>query len=657
MRTLNIPQIDSDSSRYRQSFRDVLVIGQSVEFPLKSLVTSETAFVELKLTGELTLKELNSSNSFPQETVISESEIPENLTIQANTYSEKVNDRTLDIYLLDCQKKVIRTYYFDFTVLQVCLDVDADRDGVVEENNPHKADWKIGENGYGAILVVNSDQDVDSSYPDFDYEDYRLNGLLDIKDCSFMVVRKIGPKRLPSGCNLIVSVSRSDSRYIRIFDELDSSGHEIVGPGRRKEKLRERDLKKDLFLAIEGLHYQDEDFDGEIFVKLSLVKDDETLYTDRVRFQVAPWIMTPHTLSPKTAYILRTSSGSNHELIQELHKVVAEAKAQLEVVPPNDYRGDRWMQDEIEIGYTESPGHFMYVVLDSPRDRGLDDFPEKELLGTDFGHVTRTNENAGTLDSFGNLEVSPPVIVNGVNYAFGRILFGGDHPDAPEYSTRMVKNIRDFLYAQKIQSPIELFSDWLDVGHIDEFMTFVPTDTEKGFKLLLASPRKCYELLKSLEKENHGDLLLRQRTGKISIKELLEDELLFDDNQRFQDYIDWNRTILKEKLGLIEANIIDIPALFQAVGSKGRAETYFPNMVNMLVLDHHLAIPKPFGPTIEGECQLEASVKKVLEPLGLICNFIDDWTPYFLGRGEIHCGTNTRRKPFKQKWWTIDGNF
>ncbi|MEA5533696.1 protein-arginine deiminase family protein [Crocosphaera sp. XPORK-15E] len=658
MRNLKIAPIRSSSRVNRYSHEDVLVTGQPVNLPIKSLINSSTEWVEFKLRGELTLKQSNSSTIIPQKLKIRQEELTESLIIQANTYSEKLNDRTLEINCLNEKRQRIATYNLSFTVLQICLDVDADRDGVVEENNPHKANWKLGKNGYGAILLVNSDEDAGSGRRESNYEDYRLNGLLDIKDCSLMVVRKIGPKRLPFGCDLRVWVSEKTSRYLRIFDELDSSsGHELVGPGRRKGQLRERDTYKDLFLAVEGLHDRDVDFDGKIFVNLSLVKDNETLYTDRIRFQVAPWIMNPHTLSPQTVYILRTSSGSNQKMIEELRAVVGQSKAQLEVVSPIPYRSDRWMQDEIEFGYSESPGHFLSVVLDSPRDRGLDDFPEQELLGIDVGHVTRTNPDAGTLDSFGNLEVSPPVTVNGVEYTFGRILFGGDHADVPEYSTKMVKNIRDFLYAQKIQSPVELFSDWLDVGHIDEFMTFVPVKTGKGFKLLLASPNKYYEILKSFDPQNQKDLFQRSRTGNIPISELLSDQALAQDNQRFQTYIDLNRATLKRELGLTEEDIIDLPGLFQAVGNKGRAETYFPNMVNMLVLDRHLAIPKPFGPQINEECQMEAFVRNTLEPLGFTCHFLDDWEPYFLGRGEIHCGTNTRRKPFQTKWWEIDWDF
>lgn len=43
----------------------------------------------------------------------------------------------------------------------------------------------------------------------------------------------------------------------------------------------------------------------------------------------------------------------------------------------------------------------------------------------------------------------------------------------------MTKVVQDFLWAQKVQEPIALFSDWLYVGHVDEFMTFVPAPNRK----------------------------------------------------------------------------------------------------------------------------------------------------------------------------------
>lgn len=43
----------------------------------------------------------------------------------------------------------------------------------------------------------------------------------------------------------------------------------------------------------------------------------------------------------------------------------------------------------------------------------------------------------------------------------------------------MTQVVQDFLWAQKVQNPVALYSDWLYVGHIDEFMTFVPAPDRK----------------------------------------------------------------------------------------------------------------------------------------------------------------------------------
>lgn len=49
---------------------------------------------------------------------------------------------------------------------------------------------------------------------------------------------------------------------------------------------------------------------------------------------------------------------------------------------------------------------------------------------------------------------------------------------------RMAKVVRDFLKAQQVQAPVELYSDWLTVGHVDEFMTFIPIPGTKVSWLL-----------------------------------------------------------------------------------------------------------------------------------------------------------------------------
>lgn len=41
-------------------------------------------------------------------------------------------------------------------------------------------------------------------------------------------------------------------------------------------------------------------------------------------------------------------------------------------------------------------------------------------------------------------------------------------------SQEMHQAVQDFLSAQQVQAPVRLYSDWLFVGHVDEFLSFVP---------------------------------------------------------------------------------------------------------------------------------------------------------------------------------------
>ncbi|NWV53815.1 PADI2 deiminase, partial [Daphoenositta chrysoptera] len=204
--------------------------------------------------------------------------------------------------------------------------------------------------------------------------------------------------------------------------------------------------------------------------------------------------------------------------------------------------------------------------------------------GPDFGYVHKEPlfEGAASLDSFGNVEVSPPVSVAGKEYPLGRILIGSSFPACA--GRRMTRLVRDFLCAQRVQAPVELYSDWLAVGNVNEFVTFVPTSDKKRFRMLLASPAACYRLFREKQKEGQGEATMFKGTGtardtkRVTINKVLSNEVLAQQNQYVQRCIDWNRDILKRELGLLEEDIIDLPALFK-LDKQGRAVPYFPNTV------------------------------------------------------------------------------
>ncbi|HJH27654.1 MAG TPA: hypothetical protein C5S37_13040, partial [Methanophagales archaeon] len=69
-------------------------------------------------------------------------------------------------------------------------------------------------------------------------------------------------------------------------------------------------------------------------------------------------------------------------------------------------------------------------------------------------------------------------------------------------------------------------------------------------------------------------------------------------------------------------------------------------------------VPRPHGPVINGECAFERAFKDTLPDRDV--KFIEDWYSYHEMVGEVHCGTNARRKPFENiNWWDTkpDGGF
>ncbi|XP_036112162.1 protein-arginine deiminase type-4 [Molossus molossus] len=571
--------------------------------------------------------------------------------VQISYYGPKVNPVQALLYV---------------TGVEISLSADTTRTGKVKpiKAGKNQRTWTWGPRGQGAILLVNCDKDSPKA-PAMDCADDKVLDREDMQDMSLVTLSTRTPRDFFTRHQLVLHVAKSEMDKVRVFQASWAKqplGHRVIlGPQKPSHLLEVPGGQHSTDFYVEGLAFPDANFPGLIALTVSLLDTsnpelpEALLFQDSVVFRVAPWIMTPNTQPPKEVYVCRIFE--NEDFLKSLTDLAKKANCKLTVCPMEESMEDQWMQDEIEIGYIQAPHKEMHVVFDSPRNRGLKEFPIKCLLGPDFGYVTRGPQMGGItdLDSFGNLEVSPPVTVGKKRYPLGRILIGNSsYPSAK--SQEMHQALQDFLAAQQVQAPVKLYSDWLFVGHVDEFLSFVPVHT-KGFRLLLASPRSCYKLFQEQLREGHGEALLFEGVKtkrQQKIKDILSNKKLREHNSYVESCIDWNREVLKRELGLAERDIVDVPQLFKLRSNftgTFKAEALFPNMVNMLVLGKHLGIPKPFGPIINGRCCLEEKVRSLLEPLGLHCTFIDDFTPYHLQHGEVHCGTNVRRQPFSFKWW------
>ncbi|XP_008851153.1 protein-arginine deiminase type-4 [Nannospalax galili] len=555
--------------------------------------------------------------------------------------------------------------YLTGVEISLCTDVTRTGKAKLTRAGKNQNTWTWGPSGHGAILLVNCDKENPKS-SSMDFEDDQVLDNKDLQDMSPMTLSTKTPKDFFARYQLVLHVAKAEMDKVRVFramrGKLPSRFKVVLGPQQPCHLLELPGGHHNTEFYVEGLAFPDANFPGLISLTVSLLEKsnpdlpEALIFQDSVTFRVAPWIMTPNTQPPQEVYVCRIVE--NEDFLKSVTALARKAKCKLTVCPEEENFDDQWMQDEMEIGYIQAPHKTLPVVFDSPRDRGLKDFPVKRVMGPNFGYVTRgphTVEVTG-LDAFGNLEVSPPVAVGEKEYPLGRILIGNSGYSSSE-SRDMNQALQDFLGAQQVQSPVKLFSDWLYVGHVDEFLSFVPAPDRKGFRLLLASPRACYQLFQEQQSQGHGEALLFEglkRKKQQTINDILSNKKLREQNSYVESCIDWNRELLKRELGLTEGDIIDIPQLFRLMGNSRRnlkAEAFFPNMVNMLVLGKHLGIPKPFGPLISAHCCLEEKVRSLLEPLGLHCTFVNDFYAYHVHHGEIHCGTNVRRKPFTFKWW------
>uniref|UniRef100_G3T650 Protein-arginine deiminase n=1 Tax=Loxodonta africana TaxID=9785 RepID=G3T650_LOXAF len=568
------------------------------------------------------------------------------------------------------------------TGIEISLDVDIYRSGQVEMRSDKQAKkkWVWGSSGWGAILLVNCNPASVGQLTD-----KKKTTKPDIKSLSQMTLSVQGPSCTLKKHRLVLHTSREESEKARVYWPQNSSSifELVLGPGQHTYTLAplEDHLKKTFY--IEAMEFPSADFSGLISYSVSLVDESQDplipealVYKDTVVFRVAPCIFTPSTQMPLEVYICRELQLRGFvNTVMELSK---KSNSQVASVYEDPNRLGRWLQDEMAFCYTQAPHKTIPLVLDTPRVTKIEDLPMKYSLSSDVGYIIQgiKDYRVASMDSIGNLMVSPPVTVQGKEYPLGRILIGSSFYPSEE-GRNMSKTLQDFLHAQQVQAPVELFSDWLMVGHIDEFMCFVPIDErsegEKGFRLLLASPSSCYKLFEEKKKAGYGHMLLFE---EVKVDQLLSngreartiDQLLADENMRNQnDYVEkcinLNRDILKRELGLVEKDIIHIPQLFcleqlthissNQQTEKRFARPYFPNMLQMIVMGKNLGIPKPFGPHIKGNCCLEEKVCHLLEPLGFKCTFINDFDCYLTDVGDFRACANVRRVPFAFKWWRM----
>lgn len=383
-----------------------------------------------------------------------------------------------------------------------------------------------------------------------------------------------------------------------------------------------------------------------------------------IRLLGAPLVLNHHLQAAEIGYIVAGGFGGfgyegvdNDAMVAALEGALGDA---LVVESLADFGFDVWVQDEFENATLTAPGARIDVAIDSIRDRGLDAFPEDVVArGADALVATWGDEYPVSQDSFGNLEISPPVD----GYPLGRVYSGVASPYGG-----MADELASFLEAQRVQDPFTVDVSFLCVGHIDEITSFVPDPTApRGFRLLISDVTAGYALLDGLDPSAELPRYAEGH-GYATVGELAADAALRALNEDYQrDYLDPALDTFRAELGVTEDEVVRIPALFEEVSyCGGTAAALVPGTVNAWVWTQAdgtalVAFPDPFfraDPADLGSDPWVAAVEALL-PASIEPLWLDDWQLYHLGLGEVHCGTNTRRAP-EVEWWTaalplIDG--
>ena len=544
------------------------------------------------------------------------------------------------------------------------MHLDADRDGRVDDDYAGLDLWEWGPGKKGAVVLCNNDDDDHRTPSRSDNEDAEVNGGNDADELAPIVFRRLGPPAPPTW-EAFLEIDPADVDKIRIFEGRAARTREVIGPGTgHRYRFSHLDFTEQEF-GMEALRYAGTGFDGEITLTFSVkTGTGKVSPPERARVRVAPWMMPNHLDPAETVYVV-DDGRSNERFRRELRDYVAAAGCNLQEHPSQDI----WMQDCMEWGYSSLPtGTGFRTVIRAPRDRPLQYFPET-LRKPDIGYHPVGRPDGSTVNSFGNLEVSPPVISKaGKKYPWGRIYYGSSRP-----ADLLNLDLENFLTNQLVQEPIPIDTGWLAVAHVDEIISFVPSNGTRKFKLLLASPKLAYKILDENEARHPSAKLLTGRRIldatwedlEVTIKEFLANGLTslnpqFDGaylkayNNILQGKLELIQEQLETELGLTPDDIIQVPVIFADISVPGLADALTAGMVNMLVINGHCIFPQPYGPVVNGNDLFQVYFEDKLRLEGLTPHAIDDWYEYHLNMGEVHCGTSVLRMPNTAKWWEFE---
>ncbi|KAM3507511.1 hypothetical protein MY10362_001714 [Beauveria mimosiformis] len=332
-------------------------------------------------------------------------------------------------------------------------------------------------------------------------------------------------------------------------------------------------LRRGLDLGVDAREVRTDRWDGRATLQFS-VEDNGAEAKDGVAMRVAPVLAHHHAQLAEQVVVTDFQLGDGDTFSDrynaDFERFSALAGLKKPVLRAN--QSDEWTQDFFEAGYTTMPGADGPVTLrvmiasaqNSTSRIRSHRWLFREMRSDTVGAVQHYTYGE-TTDSTGNLETVPPYTFNGKTWPVGRTVMGSHYGVEPE----MVK----FLNAQEVQAPIEIDTTWLEIGHTDEFMQFLPAQNERGWVMMVDDPMAGLEILQQAQKKGNGQIPALSRPvmpedddTRCLPTDTLDDVLnrvnLTEIQKYCDDNIKANIDILKRETGITDQEIIRVPTLY-----------------------------------------------------------------------------------------------
>lgn len=534
-----------------------------------------------------------------------------------------------------------------------------------------------------------------------DAADTVVNGAKDAADLARL--RTVALPRASAKATGTLTLTGGGARYGRFFIKR-GNGWRAVRPA---DRLDAGQLRRGVELGLEATDVVRDPrrWNGLLTVRLT-VADRGRATADTVVARVAPMLTHHHLQRAERVMVVAFPGREDRKFVAELSKHARAAGIAAPLLTMAPESGDPWTQDFVEPSYVSMPGparhpQTMRIMLASPQDRYT--LPLWGLRGPGVGvvQIAQAKESEEyTLSSMGNLETIPPYRRGTKSYPAGRIVMG----QRPDTGNKPAKSLRDFLAAQGAQDPLLLDVSWLYIGHVDEFLQFLPARTPRGWRLAVADPAAGLALLRKLQAQGHGGRPILSapplppagpglpNRPHPTIDQALAQRALLDANALANRKITENVATLKRETGLTDAEIVHVPGLYafdkssgttsgttggkpkglrklgqQAFVGKGgtgkplptglktaprtRTSAYIPGAINnVLLAPDRILAARQWGPMINGKDVFAQAVTAAYAHAGIKTGYIDDWNTYHMMTGEVHCATNVLRNT-TTPWW------